>query len=82
MSAPPAPQGFQAPSMPSIPGSSPVPNQMPQAPQAPVGVQTVQPQGGVVGIPPGNPEALAIVKALSGRLSSVSKAEELQHGIQ
>jgi hypothetical protein len=58
--------------MPSIPGAGAVPGQMPTQMGVP------QPQG-QVGLPPGNPEALAIIKALSSRLASVSKAEELQH---
>jgi hypothetical protein len=36
------------------------------------------PQQGVVGMPPGNPEALSIVKALTSRLSSLTKAEDMQ----
>jgi hypothetical protein len=36
------------------------------------------PQQGVVGMPPGNPEALSIVKALTSRLASLTKAEDMQ----
>ena len=79
---PPAPQGAMGappPQMPSIPGAQPVPSAMPQAPQMPLG-QPAQPQGGPVGIPPGNPEAFAIVNALKSRLGSISKSEEMQNG--
>lgn len=70
-----APQGAQAPSMPSVPGAQPVPNAMPVAPQAPMG------QPNVMGTPP-PPEALQIVKALMSRLSSLTKGEELNRGQQ
>ena len=63
----------QAPQMAPAPGAQPVPNAMPQAPQAPMGQQA-----GVVGMPPSNPEAFAIIKALSSRLSSLSKGEEMK----
>ena len=66
---PPPGQAPQAPTMAPVPGSS-------LTPQMPSPMQTA-PQP-TVGLPPGNPEALAIVKALTSRLATLSKAEEMQ----
>lgn len=69
----PSPQQFQPPqSMPmqqGVPGAQPVPGQ-PQMPE----------QGqGVVGLPPSSQQAVAIINALSSRLKSLSKSEEMQN---
>ena len=72
-----APQGQPAPQMPSLPGGPQVPNQMPQAPQMPMG-QSATPS--VMGTPPSNPEAMAIVNALKSRLGSISTSEEMKNG--
>lgn len=62
------------PQMAATPMQQPQP--MPPAPQQPSAVPMPQ---GVVGMPPGNPEAAMIIKALSSRLGSLSKAEEMLH---
>lgn len=68
---PPPGQAPQAPTMAQVPGSTPTPPQMPPP------MQTA-PQQGVVGIPPGNPEAIMIIKTLSSRLAHINKGEEMQ----
>ena len=70
--APQGPSTFNqapAPSMAPVPGAAPVAPQMPQPMQAPTNP---------VGMPPPPTESMAIVKALTSRLSSLTKAEEMQ----
>lgn len=84
----PASSGYQPGVLPSTPTpphpqQSTIGTQLPQAPQMPsIGAPgpISQPQG-VVGLPPGNPEALSIIKALTSRLTSITKAEDLQKGL-
>lgn len=78
--APQGPQMAQPPQMQPIAGAPPTPPQMPMQGGIP---QPMPQQGqGVVGIPPGNPEALSIIKSLTSRLASLTKVEEMQKGLQ
>ena len=70
------PQAQPAPQVAPIQGASPV------APQMPTQMGVPQPQQGVVGLPPSNPEAMMLIKALASRLNTVSKAEEMSKGIR
>lgn len=76
-----APGAAAMPSLPSVPAGmqSPMPVPPPQPGGAPVGPDGETPP--TAGTPPiqapgGNPEAQMIVKALDGRLKSISKVEE------
>ncbi len=71
------PQMPQSQPMSSIPGSAPIPNQMPVAPQAPLGQPAQAPN--VMGQPQSSSESQMIIKALASRLASVSKSEEMLH---
>ena len=68
---PPQPGSLQAPpQMSPVPGAQPVPGQQPMQPQ---------PQGGTVGLPPGNNEALKIIQALASHLAQNDKLAEMSH---